>query len=469
MTVMFDRSITTITEVIGILITITTALAPTQPLANTCSFACAVEPNSPSVSHAVYCLNLKAKTEQDNREGIESSSKKAPSSLASITRIQVLGYYPGYAAYHFPVDHIPYDKLTHISYFSLMPLANGDLDISEVDATDLEELVARADANDVETLITVGGWGRSTYFANMAASARARANFATKLLQYCLDYSLDGADLDWEPVSTVRDGINYSLLVERVHEEFEPFGLSLSVSVSSYGQEIVPEAIDFVDSLNVMAYDGTPPHHSTFDFAVSALDHWEDYGAPREKLMLGLPFYGKSENGTGYAYHDIFDAYHPGPNTDFIGGIGFNGINTIKDKTAYAVNNGYRGIMIWEISQDSIDGSSLLTAIADAITSRLPADLDGNGRIDLNDFQIFASAWQSDSNDDNWNPLCDIFQPLDNVVDVRDLAAFCRDWLVSRQIAFPPDGARERVFTNDDSDASQQTDRVIMMSNKHAY
>ena len=469
MAVMFDRSITTITGVIRILITMTAGLALTQPLADTCSFAYAVEPNSPNASHAVYCLNSEAKIEQDSQEGTESSSEKAPSPLASITKIPVLGCYPGYAAYDFPVDNIRYDKLTHISYFSLMPLANGDLDISEVDVTDLEDLVARADANDVNTLITVGGWGRSTYFATMAAGPRARANFATKLLQYCLEYSLDGADLDWEPVSTVRDRTHYSLLVERVHEEFEPFGLSLSISVSSYGQEIMPEAIDFVDSLNVMAYDGTPPYHSTFDFAVSALDHWEDYGAPREKLTLGLPFYGKNEDGTGYAYHDIFDAYHPGPDTDFIGGIGFNGINTIKDKTVYAVNNGYRGIMIWEISQDTTDGSSLLTAVADAITSCPPADLDGNGRVDLNDFQIFASVWQGDSNDDNYNPLCDIIRPLDSVVDGRDLAAFCRDWLASRQMVFPPCRARERVFTNDDSDASQQTNRVIMMSHKRVY
>jgi Glycosyl hydrolases family 18 len=378
---------------------------------------------------------------------------------SSSTRVPVLGHYPGYAAQNLPVDRIRYEKLTRIAYFSVWPMADGDPNVSEVNVTDLRELVARADANGVRTLITVGGWERSAYFAPMAASARTRANFATKLLQYCLDYDLDGAELDWEPVSTANDRTNYSLLVEKVHQEFEPFGLSLSISVSAYGHEITPEAIDFVESVNVMAYDATPPHHSTFDFAISALDHWEQYGVPRRKLVLGLPFYGKTKDGTGYAYRDIFDAYHPDPDADFVGGIGFNGVSTIKKKTAYVVNNGYRGIMIWEISQDTSGQSSLLDAVVDAIMDCLPADLDGNGRIDLNDLQVFASAWHSDPNDGRWNPRCDIFRPLDSVVDSRDLAAFCRDWLVGRQMLFRSYRAREDAVTKDCSDAVQETTR----------
>ncbi len=385
MTVIFDRSVASVTAMAGILFATAAGLTLLQSLAEGRGpVVYALESGSRRGLETVAGTPVTAETERDNHRSTDAQSKEAYISPL-ITRGVVLGHYPGYAAHRLPVNRVRYDVLTHVAYFSVWPLADGDLNVSEVNVTDLEELVTRADANDVTTLVTVGGWGRSTYFAAMAASPSARANFAANLLQYCLDYSLKGADLDWEPVSTVTDRTNYSLLVEEVHEAFEPFSLSLSVSVSAYGHEITAEAIEFVDSVNVMAYDGTPPHHSKFDFAVSALDHWEGYGAPRGKLMLGVPFYGKSEDGTGHAYHDIFDAYHPGPDMDFVGGIGFNGITTVKNKTTYAVRNGYRGVMIWEISQDTMDGSSLLTAVGDAITSCLHVNRDGNGGVDLYD------------------------------------------------------------------------------------
>jgi len=144
--------------------------------------------------------------------------------------------------------------------------------------------------------------------------------------------------------------------------------------------------------LNVMAYDGVPPQHSTFEFALSALHHWESYGVPRNKLMLGVPFYGRNEDGTGYSYSDIFSTYHPGPEDDFVDGIGFNGANTIMDKTAYVIRNGYHGIMIWELSQDTCGRGSLLNAVADTIASFTSALPDVNAPLDVNEFQSGRSA-----------------------------------------------------------------------------
>lgn len=389
---MFDSSIATITTMAGILtVTVAGVTLPEPPADGNRAIVSAVESDSLANLHGSEGATVTIQTEQGDTEQPIPEPNEAPASPL-IPAVTVLGHYPGYAAQRLRVDSIRYDMFTHVSYFSLWPLANGDLDVSEVNVADLQELAAHADAAGIKALVTIGGWGRSTYFPAMAASPRARDNFAMKLLQYCLDYNLKGVDLDWEPVSTVSDRTNYSLLIERLHEEFEPFGLTLSMSVSAYGHEIRPEAIHFVETLNVMAYDATPPHHSTFDFAVSALDHWEDYGAPREKLMLGLPFYGKSADGTGYAYRDIRDMYHPAPDTDFVGGIGFNGITTIKNKTTYVVRNGYRGIMIWEIAQDTTDGSSLLTAAADAIANSLGANPDPNMLTDVNDPQGLGSA-----------------------------------------------------------------------------
>lgn len=46
------------------------------------------------------------------------------------------------------------------------------------------------------------------------------------------------------------------------------------------------------------------------------------------------------------------------------------------------------------------------------------------------DFAVLGSAWLTDSNDANWNPACDIFDPNDNIIDELDLAAFTENWLV---------------------------------------
>jgi hypothetical protein len=49
--------------------------------------------------------------------------------------------------------------------------------------------------------------------------------------------------------------------------------------------------------------------------------------------------------------------------------------------------------------------------------------------IDFADFAILASAWQTEPNDPDWNPACDIFQPKDNFINELDLAVLCENWL----------------------------------------
>ena len=45
----------------------------------------------------------------------------------------------------------------------------------------------------------------------------------------------------------------------------------------------------------------------------------------------------------------------------------FNGIDTIRKKTAFARSQGLGGVMIWNLGQDTDDASSLLRAIHAAL------------------------------------------------------------------------------------------------------
>lgn len=49
--------------------------------------------------------------------------------------------------------------------------------------------------------------------------------------------------------------------------------------------------------------------------------------------------------------------------------------------------------------------------------------------VDMLDFAVLGEAWMSDPNMGNWNPVCDISEPNDNVIDGLDLGVFVGNWL----------------------------------------
>lgn len=71
-------------------------------------------------------------------------------------------------------------------------------------------------------------------------------------------------------------------------------------------------------------------------------------------------------------------------------------------------------------------------------------DIDRNGKVDFNDFTIFASAWNSCQGRSNWNRLCDIHLPADEQVNVLDLLEFCSEWMYGIY-----DGFEENFETGD--------------------
>ncbi len=276
---------------------------------------------------------------------------------------RVVGYYPDWGTGRLPISQIRYDKLDHIIYFSISPNADGSIDLGHINISNMMMLVSTAHSNDVGVSICVGGWLRGQHFSAMTANATTRANFVSNMHQLCIDYGLDGVDLDWESISGDTDKSNYTKLIKDLKTALSDDGLLVTVAAASSSSKFEASAVPYLDWVNIMAYDmGTP--HSSYWAAISTLTYWEDFGFPREKEFLGVPFYGRSSSGA-YTYKQIMDTYAPAPDIDLVDGINFNGIDTIKAKAKYASINGYAGIMIWEISQDTSDETSLLTAIHD--------------------------------------------------------------------------------------------------------
>lgn len=67
--------------------------------------------------------------------------------------------------------------------------------------------------------------------------------------------------------------------------------------------------------------------------------------------------------------------------------------------------------------------------IIDVVGYVQPADFFGDGIVNLIDYSIFAAAYLSEPDDENWNQDCDIAQPADNIIDMKDLAWFVGKWL----------------------------------------
>ncbi|AQT69353.1 Chitinase A1 precursor [Anaerohalosphaera lusitana] len=345
---------------------------------------------------------------------------------------QVVGYYPDY--WWTPIPDLRYDKLTRVIFFSIYPNIDGTLNTSEIDPNRQAELLSDAHQNNVDVSICIGGWGLSDNFSPVAADPATRTAFVNNLLQYCLDHGFDGIDLDWEPVSTATDRANYTALIAELKAAMLPHDLTLSVAVFAAGSEFYSSAIDDIDYLHIMAYDmSSDPSlpHSTCEGAVQAVKHWQSFGFPNSKIILGVPFYGRDGSWTYYSYKQIVQQYSPPPDVDEVAGIHFNGIYTIKAKTKYVMDNNLAGLMFWELTQDTNDHISLLTAMTDQIHASSPPDLNTDGNIGLQDLAHFASNWLSTgcSTANAWCANADLNQS--RTVDFADLSIFSHHWPAS--------------------------------------
>ena len=73
--------------------------------------------------------------------------------------------------------------------------------------------------------------------------------------------------------------------------------------------------------------------------------------------------------------------------------------------------------------------------IIDVVGYVRPADFSGDGIVNFTDYSIFAAAYMSKPNDENWNQDCDIAQPADNIIEMLDLARFMDEWLSENNYA----------------------------------
>ncbi|RJG49451.1 glycosyl hydrolase family 18 protein [Motilimonas pumila] len=279
---------------------------------------------------------------------------------AANEQFKVVGYLPSWQG---SLDAVQYDKLTHLNYAFVLPNSDGTLQpISQPQR--LIEMVSRAHSAGKLAGVAIGGWnqGNDSAFETLAASASSRQVFVDQVLALVHRYDLDGIDLDWEYPDPGVSSANYTLLVHALNQALKPHNKYLSAAVIAYGPTaagIAKEALPHIDFFNLMAYDANDHHHSSMEIAQASLNYWSQRGVEPSKLVLGVPLYARP---SWQSYNDIIAANPAAACHDEINGNFYNGLTTIRKKTALAQAKG-GGIMLWELSQDAQTEWSLLSAI----------------------------------------------------------------------------------------------------------
>lgn len=276
----------------------------------------------------------------------------------------IVGYLPDYRT----LDPAWGRYVTDIIYFSASLRASGELDTGRLNAQTLTALREMRAAYGTRIFIAIGGWERSQSIAAVATDPALRARAVQSITAYCLEHRLDGVDFDWEFPENAAESAGYVALLAEVRQAFAPHDLRVSVALAAW-QDLGDGLYTAVDRIHVMAYDHEG-RHSTFEQATEAIQTFIERGAPPEKLLLGVPFYGRDVHDFSQAptYAEIVQRHHPAPDVDEAGGFYFNGITTIQQKTRYALEQQLGGVMIWELGQDMMDDTSLLRAIDQIIS-----------------------------------------------------------------------------------------------------
>ena len=255
--------------------------------------------------------------------------------------------------------------------------ANGNISYSD---TTLAAFVTAAHAKDIKVCVSLGGGGTNGGLGTLAAliAPAGRAAFVTKLTDYAVSQKLDCLDVDFEGAGVTAD---YEGFVVALGTSLKAQGKEMSAALAGwFGAQVTTKALQAFDFVNVMAYDlhnpagkATPVQGSSLADSKVEIDYWVGRGLSKDKVVLGVPFYGYrwapgATKGEAVTYAQLVTTYGAAADTDQIVKDGttvyLNGTATMQAKAKLARD--YGGIMAWELGQDATGDNSLLRALSTA-------------------------------------------------------------------------------------------------------
>ena len=315
--------------------------------------------------------------------------------------------------------------LTHINYahgrFVNPSTGDGGIVITESSKAPISKVVALKSVNPrLKVCLMIGGWGgHADGFSMMARDAGKRTEFCESVKSLLEDNHMDGVDIDWEyPTQSAdnetgcdpNDTKNFNLVLKQLRETLGQDKIISFASSSSAKYVDWPEAMKYLDYVNVMTYDmgAAPNGHNSPLHKSAKFNHraWDESveahlkgGVPKDRMVMGVPFYGKAEKnpaeGTkifeySVRYYEIPDILEKGmykgkplarpvtrvweptsmvPYLQDAAGknvLSYDDPESVAAKGAYVKANNHLGAMFWEYRCDT-DDHALLKALTKSL------------------------------------------------------------------------------------------------------
>lgn len=290
---------------------------------------------------------------------ISGSAAERPAVPSSLV---VAGYLPDY---HLAQWDGQIGPLTDLMFFGMSAPKDGRFDASAISTKHLDAIKGVKDRSKCRLLFTIGGWEKSEGFAPLVADEKLRKQFIHDAREYCLRHGFDGIDYDWEHPKGKEQIDGLAKLLKETREAFAPRQLLVTVAVAGW-QDLGREVYEAADRVHLMSYDHDFPH-ATLEKSKADVDRLIKAGCPPQKLVLGLPLYGRNKAGQTKPYAQLAHGRGLAGEVDLIDGYAINGPATLAAKVHLARQRKLAGVMIWEIAQDLSGAESLRTAIANEV------------------------------------------------------------------------------------------------------
>lgn len=291
----------------------------------------------------------------------------------------IVGYFPSYNA-RADADACWWD-VTHVNLS--FATINADGSVNDGDVRRSYPAVAKhCRENNIKMMVSLGGGGpkeEQDAFAAAIIDDTARENIIKNVMALVDELGLAGVDIDYEAWNYPQEYVDQiTPALEKLFCGFRKAlgkkGL-LSSAIAIYGMNkggYTKATVESMDYMTIMAYDltGWGPEigpHSPFSYVVEGCEVALNHGARPDQIVVGVPFYGRGWHDLdrsrmyGGSYAKIV-AEHPGAeNSDFLTGengepeFWYDGFPAIDKKFDYIKENGFKGFMFWEITEDSKD------------------------------------------------------------------------------------------------------------------
>jgi len=303
---------------------------------------------------------------------------------------------------YLPPEKIDFKAMSHVIQFSIVPKSDGAVDDTGPDfitPAQSQALLTPAHEAGCKVIICVGGANTAGRFRPVIDDA-VRPAFVKNLVDFAVTRGYDGIDIDMEPIDDA-DVPHYEAFIKELRHSMDAAkqGMLLTAATAQH-PDLFARLKDQFNQVNVMTYDLAGPwegfktwHNSglydaggekmvgdiPYPSANATMQRFITAGVPREKLALGIAFYGSVWNGadapkesivgvkvdSSVDYHSILekyvsaglyhwdsDAHASYISVDSPAGkkfVVYDDARVCAEKVNYAREQGLGGVMIWEL------------------------------------------------------------------------------------------------------------------------